>query len=71
MGSRATAAIALLVASIVVLLGAITWSLADEGGTTKVPHATGAAGTAKRQRLRHERDFRAAIRKEQDNHSCR
>ena len=56
---------------IVLLVGAVAWSLADGGGTTKVPRAPLAAESAKRVKARHQRQLQEAIREQQKERSRR
>ena len=63
--------IAALAVVIVLLVGAVAWSLADGGGTTKVPSGTIAAESAKRKKARHQRQLQEAIREQQKERSKR
>src|SRR5882757_2359930 len=65
MSARLKALIASLIVVIVVLVGAVAWSLADGGGSTRVPPATIAAESENRQNAKKQRKLQAEIREEQ------
>ena len=65
MSSRLKVLVASLAVLIVVLAGAVAWSLADGGGSTKVPRAAIAAAKEERQTADHLRDLERKVRAKQ------
>jgi hypothetical protein len=65
MGSRLKVLVASLTVLIVALAGAVAWSLADGGGSTKVPHAAIAAAKEERQTAEHLRDLERKVHAKQ------
>jgi hypothetical protein len=62
MRSRLKVVIVFLGAVIVVLVGAVAWSLADGGGSTKVPNGTIALEKARHKRVENQRQLQEKIR---------
>jgi hypothetical protein len=56
---------AVLAVLIVLLIGAVAWSLADGGGSTKIPHGTIAAEKTRRQEAQEKAELRAALREQE------
>jgi hypothetical protein len=63
MNGRGKVLVGILVAVIVLLVGAIAWSQADGGGTTKTPHAAIAAARAQEQKNKRNTRKEAKLRR--------